>query len=235
MSASCVFILPTGSIDMSNKTLNLDADLYRYLQLASLREPEVLQALREKTAELPLAVMQVSPEQGQFMALLVRLLGARRCLEVGVFTGYSALAVALALPKDGRLVGCDIEVGYTDVAQRYWRKAGVEDKITLHLAPAVDTLQALIDAGESDSYDFAFIDADKTSYRRYYEQCLTLLRPGGLVAIDNVLWGGAVADASNNEADTVAIRELNDFIATDERVDISMVPIGDGLTLARKR
>jgi caffeoyl-CoA O-methyltransferase len=220
---------------MSVRTLSLDAKLYDYLLAVSVREPPVLASLRDETAQLPNAGMQISPEQGQLMRLLVELIGARRCLEVGVFTGYSALCVALALPADGKLVACDVSAEYTEVARRYWREADVDGRIELRLAPALVTLDALIAAGHSGSFDFAFIDADKDNYLGYYERCLTLLRPGGLLAIDNVLWGGSVADASNTSASTRAIRALNERIHSDERVSASLVPIGDGLFLARKR
>lgn len=220
---------------MSSRTLELTEALYAYLQDVSLREASILTELREETAGLPMAAMQISPEQGQFMALLVKLLGATRTIEVGVFTGYSALAVALALPEAGHVLACDINEDYTSVARRYWQRAGVADKIDLHLAPATETLRKKIEAGEQGSYDFAFIDADKTGYRQYYEQCLKLLRPGGLIAIDNVLWGGAVIDRNQQDDDTRAIRTFNTFIKTDERVDLAMLPVGDGLTLARKR
>ncbi len=220
---------------MSNRTIELTERLYRYLLDMSLREPPLLAALREETAQMPGHLMQISPEQGQFMALLVRLLGARRCIEVGVFTGYSSLAVARALPDDGELIACDISEEYTAVARRYWRKAGVEGRIKLHLSPAAETLQTLLDDSEASSFDFAFIDADKTNYDRYYELVLELLRPGGLVAIDNVLWDGAVADPDDQDEDTLALRALNEKLHGDDRVDISMLPLGDGLTLARKR
>ncbi|HTV24056.1 MAG TPA: class I SAM-dependent methyltransferase [Polyangiaceae bacterium] len=220
---------------MSARTLSLDAKLYDYLLAVSVREPRFLVELREETAKLPSAGMQISPEQGQLMRLLVELIGARRCLEVGVFTGYSSLCVALSLPEDGTLVACDVNAEYTEVARRYWRKADVEQRIELRLAPALETLDALIAAGQSGSFDFAFVDADKDNYLGYYERCLTLLRPGGLLAIDNVLWGGSVADESNDAASTRAIRALNERIRGDERVTVSLVPIGDGLFLARKR
>ncbi|HAD09532.1 MAG TPA: SAM-dependent methyltransferase [Porticoccaceae bacterium] len=220
---------------MSSKTLQLTDELYAYLQDVSLREPPVLKELRKETATMPMAAMQISPEQGQFMALLVKLLNATRTIEVGVFTGYSTLAVALALPAEGYVLACDTSAEYTSVARRYWRRAGVAGNIDLHLAPARETLRKKTEAGEQGSYDFAFIDADKTGYRQYYEQCLQLLRTGGLIAIDNVLWGGSVIDPEKQDDDTRAIRALNDFIKTDERVDIVMLPVGDGLTLARKR
>ena len=220
---------------MSARTLTLTDTLHAYLLEHSLREPAVLARLRERTAGLPRAGMQISPEQGQFMALLVRLLGARQCLEVGTFTGYSSTAVALALPADGRILCMDVSAEYTEHARAAWREAGVADKIELRLAPALDTLGELIAAGAAGRYDFAFVDADKGNYLRYYEAALTLLRPGGLIAVDNTLWGGAVAEPDDREADTVAIRRFNDALLRDERVDLSLVPIGDGLTLARKR
>lgn len=219
---------------MSRRTLDLDDTLYSYLLGNSLREHPAQTGLREATREHPHGGMQIGPEQGQFMALLVRLIGARRALEIGVFTGYSALTVALALPEDGRLLACDISAEYTRVGQPYWEAAGVAHKIDLRLGPALATLGARLAAGEAGSYDFAFIDADKTAYDGYYERCLQLLRPGGLIAIDNVLWGGSVARA-NADPDTAALRALNHKLHGDERVDLSMLPIGDGLTLARKR
>ncbi|GAB3267814.1 class I SAM-dependent methyltransferase [Chitinimonas naiadis] len=219
---------------MSNRTLNLDDHLYRYLLAHSLREHPAQTALRSATADHPRAGMQISPEQGQFMALLVKLLGVRRAVEVGVFTGYSALSVALAMPADGRLLACDISDEYTRVGLPFWQQAGVADKIELKLAPALQTLTERLAAGEAGSYDFAFIDADKTSYDGYYEHCLALLRPGGLIAIDNVLWSGAVAHPAE-DSDTTALQALNAKLHRDERVDLSVLPIGDGLTLARKR
>jgi predicted O-methyltransferase YrrM len=220
---------------LSNSPTKLSEELYRYLQSMSLRETDVLRDLRQETAGLPAAVMQVAPEQGQFLAFLVQLIGARNTIEVGVFTGYSALAVALALPADGQIIACDINKDYTNVAQRYWRRGGVAEKIELHLAPAEQTLQKLIIDGRSNSFDFAFIDADKSSYRQYYEQCLQLLRRGGLIAVDNVLWGGSVINQQKTDADTQAIRQFNSFVKVDERVDLTMLSIGDGLTLLRKR
>jgi caffeoyl-CoA O-methyltransferase len=220
---------------MSRKTLTLDDRLYRYLLDVSLREPEVLRRLREETAPHPESNMQIAPEQGQFMALLVRLLGARKTLEVGVFTGYSALAVALALPEDGQVVACDVSEEFTAVARRYWQEAGVERKIDLRLAPAAETLDGLIDSGADGTFDFAFLDADKESYDRYYEQSLVLVRPGGLIAIDNVLWDGEVADPAKSGPALDAIRALNAKLVADERVDLSLLPLADGLTLARRR
>ncbi len=220
---------------MSKGTLGLSAPLYEYLLRVSLREPDVLRRLREETATMARAGMQIAPDQGQFMALLVELIGARRTLEVGVFTGYSSLCVALALPPEGRIVACDRNEEWTAVARRYWREAGVADKIDLRLGPALDTLDALIEAGETGRFDFAFIDADKTEYADYYERILVLLRPGGLVAVDNVLWFGAVADPDKDDEDTTALRAFNEKLRDDERVSLSLLPLADGLTLARKR
>ena len=220
---------------MSRRTLALDDPLYAYLLSVSLREPDVLRRLREETAGHPQAAMQIAPEQGQFMGLLVRLLGARKCLEIGVFTGYSALAVALALPFDGRLVACDVSEEFTAIARRYWEEAGVDPIIRLHLAPAVETLDGLLADGEGGTFDFAFIDADKVNYAGYFERALELLRPGGLVVVDNMLWDGKVADATVSDPDTAAIRALNESLLGDERIDLSLLPVGDGLTLARKR
>jgi caffeoyl-CoA O-methyltransferase len=220
---------------MSNRTISMTDGLYDYLLGASLREPPLLKRLREETAALPEARMQISPEQGQFMQLLARLMGARRCIEVGVFTGYSSLAVALALPADGYILACDVSESFTAVARRYWKEAGVDRKIELVLAPATQTLDGHLKAGETGRYDLAFIDADKANYAAYYERILKLLRPGGLVLVDNVLWSGRVLDATDRSEDTAAIRAFNQALHHDERVDVSMLPIGDGLTLARKR
>lgn len=220
---------------MSNKSINLTDRLHQYLLDTSLREPEILRSLREETAQMPTANMQIAPEQGQFMALLAQLIGAKNTIEVGVYTGYSALAVAMALPDDGQILACDISEEYTSVARRYWEEAKVSDKIDLHVSPATKTLKGAIDSGKSASFDFAFIDADKESYSEYFELCLTLLRSGGLIAVDNVLWDGAVVDSQKQDVDTSAIRAFNQQLLSDERVDISMVPIADGLTLARKR
>jgi predicted O-methyltransferase YrrM len=219
---------------MSNRSINLDDRLYQYLLDVSLREHPVLTELRDATRGHPRAGMQIAPEQGQFMAMLVKLLGAKKTLEIGVFTGYSSLATALALPEDGLIVACDVNEEYTNIGRRHWARAGVAHKIDLRLAPAMQTLDALIEGGHSGSFDFAFIDADKTSYDAYYERCLALLRTGGLIAIDNVLWDGEVALASS-DPDTVALQQLNLKLHRDERVDLSMLPLGDGLTLARKR
>lgn len=219
---------------MKNKSIQLDDTLYAYLLSVTLREPEVLRQLREEMAHHPYGGMQISPEQGQFMALLVELIGARRVLEVGVFTGYSSTRMALALPSDGRLTALDISVGYTEIARHYWQLAGVDDKIELRLGPALESLDRLIEDGASGSFDLAFIDADKRNYDAYYERSLRLLRPGGLLLIDNVLWGGKVADASVQDDDTQAIRALNHKIHVDDRVTAVLLPIADGLMLARK-
>lgn len=220
---------------MGRATVGLDARLARYVAEHSRREPAVLAALRAATARLPEAGMQISPEQGQLLALLAQAIGARRVVEIGTFTGYSALWIASALPRDGQLVCCDLSAEWTAIGRRYWAKARVARKIDLRLAPALDTLDALLAAGAAGSYDMAFIDADKTNYDRYYERCLRLLRRGGIVAIDNVLWGGSVADRAKGSADTQALRAINDKIHRDRRVTMSMLPVGDGMTLALKR
>jgi caffeoyl-CoA O-methyltransferase len=211
------------------------AELENYIYSVSVREPEVLRRLRDETAGHPQASCQISAEQGQFMAFLVRAIGARRAIEIGTFTGYSSIAVALALPQDGELIACDINKEWTAVATRYWREAGVDHKISLRLAPAVETLDRLIAEGRSAAFDFAFIDADKTNYRNYYERCLKLVRKNGVIAIDNVLWSGRVLDESTEDQDTIAIREFNGALAKDNRVFVSMLPIRDGLTLALKK
>jgi predicted O-methyltransferase YrrM len=220
---------------MSNRTLSVTDDISRYLLEHSVREPAVLARLRAATAALPDANMQIAPEQGQFMALLARLVNARRCIEVGVFTGYSSLAVALALPEDGRIVACDVSEEWTKLAREYWREAGVEKKIELRLQPAAHTLEELLARGQAGQFDFAFIDADKTEYDLYYELLLKLMRRGGLIVIDNTLWSGKVADAQAKDADTVALRALNDKLLEDERIDYCLLPVADGVTLARKR
>ncbi len=219
---------------MGKKTLDLNDALYEYLLKVSLRDTEVLKSLREETNQLEMGIMQISADQGQFMALLVKLLNARRIVEVGTFTGYSSLVMAQALPGDGQIIACDISEEWTRVAKRYWKQAGVDHKIDLRLAPALTTLDKLLADGQSESFDFAFIDADKTGQQLYYERCLMLIRSGGLIAIDNVLWGGNVVNPEDQSEDTRAIREFNEFILNDDRVDISLVPVGDGLTLARK-
>jgi caffeoyl-CoA O-methyltransferase len=219
---------------MSNKTFGLSEPIYDYLLSVSLREPAVLQRLREETARLPMAMMQISPEQGQLMSLLVQALVPKRCLEIGVFTGYSTLAVALALPADGHITACDVSEEWTAIARRYWHEAGVDNKIDLYLAPALQTLDRLIAHGHSGTYDFAFIDADKENYLGYYERALALLRPGGMIAIDNTLWSGRPADVTVDDPDTRAIRNFNQRVFKDSRVRMSLVPIGDGMTLALK-
>ena len=220
---------------MSNRTIGMKDDLYGYFLRASLREPAILRALREETAGLEMARMQIAPEQGQFMALMVELLGVRRVLEVGTFTGYSTLSMARVLPEDGQIIACDVSVEWTEMAKRYWADAGVAHKIDLRLAPASQTLERLLEEGQAGSFDLAFLDADKENYDTYYEQSLRLLRVGGLIMVDNVLWGGSVADESIQDAETTALRALNVKIRDDERVSVSMLPLADGLTLARKR
>ena len=223
-----------SSPTMLKKTLGLDEHLYNYFLSVSLREPDLLRQLREETTHLPNAIMQIAPEQGQFMALLIKLLGATKTLEVGVFTGYSSLCVALALPENGKLVACDVSEEYTAVARRYWQAAGVVDKIELRIAPVLETLDELLATGQAEPFDFAFIDADKRNYDGYYERSLQLIRPGGLIAIDNVLWSGRIADPQDQEKNTQALRALNEKLHADERITLSMVPIADGLTLALK-
>ena len=219
---------------MTGKTLPMSEALETYLREVSLREPGILRRLREETAGLPEAQMQIAPEQGQFLNLLVGLLGAKRIIEVGTFTGYSALWMDQALPEDGRLVACDVSEEWTDIARRYWAEAGVAERIDLRLAPALETLEALLEE-ERGHYDLAFIDADKANYEAYYEACLKLLDSTGLVVIDNTLWSGRVIDPEADDEDTVAIRQFNDKLHADERVDLSLLPLADGLTLARKR
>jgi predicted O-methyltransferase YrrM len=220
---------------MSSETLQLTKALRDYMLAASLHEPALFRELREETTRLPEANMQIAPEQGQFMGLLVKLMGVHRALEIGVFTGYSALSVALHLPADGQLVACDVSEEWTTIARRYFARAGVTEKIDLHIAPALDTLGQLLDAGRSGSFDFAFIDADKENYIAYYEACLRLLRPGGLIVVDNVLWDGKVADPAQNDNTTRALRAFNAHVHADDRINLSMLPLADGLTLALKR
>lgn len=220
---------------MTNKTIQVTDSLYEYICAVSVRESSVLKELREETARMPQAQMQISPDQGQFMALLVQLMNARKTLEVGVFTGYSALCVAMALPEGGQVIACDTSEEYTSVARRYWERAGVAGRITLRLGPALDTLDDLIRNGQASTFDFAFIDADKENYDHYYERALTLVRDRGLIAIDNVLWSGRVADSAEDDKDTRAIRALNEKLHNDERVAMSLVPVADGVTLAMKR
>lgn len=220
---------------MASQTLGLEKHLYDYLQSVSLREAEILTQLRQETAQHPMGRMQIAPEQGQFMALLVQLMRAKKTIDVGVFTGYSSLVVALALPTDGKVVACEVNEEYAAIACRWWQQAGVADKIELHIVPARQTLNQLLAAGEADTFDFVFIDADKSNYESYYEQALQLVRPGGLIAIDNVLWSGRVADFQVQDNRTNKIRAFNQKLHQDLRITLSLVPIGDGLTLALKR
>lgn len=220
---------------MTRKSFLLPENLVDYYDRVGFREPRVLAQLREETAALPMARMQIAPEQGQLLALLVKLIGARRCIEVGVFTGYSSLAVALALPEDGELLACDVNPEWTAIARRHWQQSGVDSRIRLVLAPALETLDREIADGGAGRYDFAFIDADKVNYAGYYERALQLLRPGGLIGVDNTLWSGRVADAHSSDEDTRALRDFNAAVVSDARVDLCLVPIADGLTLLRKR
>lgn len=220
---------------MASKTRFIDANVMRYIGEHSVREPQLLADLRAETAKLPEAMMQVPPEQGQFLALLVQAIGAKRCIEIGTFTGYSALAVAQALPDDGQLICCDVSEEWTGMARRYWKRAGVESKIDLRIAPAQQTLDGLLAAGEAGRFDFMFIDADKPAYLDYYERGLKLVRKNGIIAFDNTLWSGAVADAKDQTENTRALRALNDALHRDERVTLSLLPLGDGVTLALKR
>ena len=220
---------------MSNVSVGLAPDLHAYLVEHGVREPDILRRLREETADLPQHDMQIAPEQGALMALLVGLIGARRCIELGTFTGYSSLAVALALPADGEIVCCDVSEEWTSVARRYWAEAGVADRVDLRLGPALETLDDLIASGASGTFDFAFIDASKREYPDYHERILRLLRQGGLAVYDNVFWDGDVIDESKTDPDTVGVRRLNDRLLADERVSISMIPVADGLTLVQKR
>ncbi len=216
-------------------TLYLNDTIYDYLVNHSVREDDILKELRQETAKLSSSLMQITPVQGQFMGLLAEILGAKKALEIGVFTGYSGICVARALPENGQLIACDINEEWTELAQMYWQKAGVRDKIELRLAPALDTLDTLIADGQNDSVDFAFIDADKQNQGHYYEKVLTLLRPGGVVIVDNVLWDGKVAAKEITNPSTLAIHQLNQRIFADERVSMSMLPLGDGIIVARKR
>jgi len=220
---------------MSTKSLGLDETLYSYLLEHGLRESDVMRRLRKETDKLEMAEMRSSAEQVNALSIILRLMGARRAIEVGVFTGYATLAFAAALPAEGRVFALDVSREWTDIGRDYWVEAGVADRIELILAPAIETLESLIRNGNSESVDFAFIDADKENYDAYYEASLTMLRPGGLIAVDNVLWSGRVVDPEAQDADTQAIRALNEKLAQDARVDLAMLPVGDGLTLARKR
>ena len=219
---------------MSNRTLSIDDRVYDYLLSVSLKESDLLKQLRAETAAIEFSEMQIAPEQGQFMALLVKLIAARRALEIGTFTGYSSISIASALPQGGELVCCDDSDEWTLVAKKYWQQAGLEDRIDFRLGDAGKTLQALVDEGQAGTFDFIFIDADKQNYPLYYELSLNLLRAGGLMAVDNTLWSGDVADPENMEPGTRAIRRFNEILKQDERVEISLVPIGDGLTLVHK-
>ncbi len=217
---------------MSTGVLNLTTDLRDYIWEKGMNEHPVLKELRAETAELPESMMQICPEQGALMANIIRIMSAKRTIEIGTFTGYSTLVVALALPEDGEIVACDISKEWTSVGKKKWEQARVRDKIDLRIAPALETLEDLLAEGQEGTFDFAFIDADKTNYLNYYQKCLKLVRRGGVIAIDNVLWSGAVIKNDVNDVDTVAIRELNDYLVRDERVALSMVPVGDGLTIA---
>jgi caffeoyl-CoA O-methyltransferase len=220
---------------MANKTIGISDELAAYVVEVGTREPDVLARLREETAAIPQHDMQIAPEEGAFLALLVELIGARRCIEVGTFTGYSSTAVALALPENGQLVCCDVSEEWTELAGKYWDEAGVSDKIDLRIAPAAETLDQLLADGEEAAYDFAFVDADKAGYDGYYERLLRLVRPGGLIALDNTLWGGEVLDQDAQDDDTRAIQALNAKLAGDERVTLCLLPVADGVTLARRR
>jgi predicted O-methyltransferase YrrM len=220
---------------MANRTIGISEDLAAYVVEMGTREPDVLGRLREETARIPQHGMQIAPEEGAFLAMLVELTGARRCIEIGTFTGYSSLAVALALPDDGSLVCCDVSEEWTAIARGSWSEAGVADRIDLRIAPASDTLDSLIADGGESAYDFAFVDADKTGYDGYYEQLLRLVRPGGLIVFDNMLWSGRVLDEDPDDEDTRAIQALNRKLATDERISLCLLPLADGVTLARKR
>ncbi len=223
------------NLTMARKSITLTDTLHEYLISVSLRESDVLKKLRQETAKYPMAEMQIAPEQGQFMSILIQIMGATKALEVGVFTGYSSICIALALPAEGRLIACDINEEWTAVAQRYWRQAGVAEKIELVLAPGLNTMDRLLESGEGSTFDFIFIDAEKANYLGYYERSLKLLRRGGLLLVDNVLWSGRVADPSEQDLDTVAIRIFNEQLHQDDRIAISMLPVADGLTLAVKR
>jgi predicted O-methyltransferase YrrM len=220
---------------MSKQTLGLSPEFSAYYRSITVREPEILHKLRQETAQLPMAIMQIAPEQGQFLSLLIQLMGAKKTLEIGVFTGYSSLVTALALPEDGRIIACDVSEEYTSIARRYWEAAGVAHKIELRLAPALETLDGLLAEGHRNTFDFAFIDADKSSYPDYYEKALELIRPGGLITVDNVFWGGKVADPEIQDNRTQLIRQFNEKLYDDDRINISVVPIADGLTLAMKK
>lgn len=220
---------------MSNRTLNLDDNLYSYILSASSRESNLLVELRKETESVELSIMQIAPEQGQFMALIVKLLQAKRAIEIGTYTGYSSICVASAMPEDGKLIACDVSKEWTEIAKRYWKQAAVDNKIELRLAPAIETLDNLLKGKQHNSFDFIFIDADKAHYDDYYERSLSLLRPGGLIMIDNVLWNGSVADPSITDVDTKSIRALNEKLKDDERIELSLLPIADGISLVLKK
>ena len=220
---------------MGKNSIENHAQMYQYLQSVSVRETDTMRKLRQETVNLPDHMMQISPDQGQFMAMIVKLIDARRIVEIGTFTGYSALCMAMALPTDGQLVACDISDEWTGIGKRYWHEAGVASKIDLRIAPALETLEALLADGLAGKFDLAFIDADKPAYQDYYERCVELIRPNGLIMIDNVFWEGKVVDPNDQDKDTVAIRNLNASIARDNRVEVSMIAVGDGLSLVRKK
>lgn len=220
---------------MANKTMGISDELAAYVVKVGAREPEILARLREETAAIPQHGMQIAPEEGAFLALMVELIGARRCIEVGTFTGYSSTAIALALPQDGQLVCCDVSEEWTSLASKYWDEAGVADKIDLRIAPAAETLDQLLADGEEDAFDFAFIDADKAGYDVYYERLLRLVRRGGLIALDNTLWSGKVLNKDADDEDTRALQALNVKLADDERITLCLLPVADGVTLARRR
>ena len=218
-----------------SRVLPMNDTIYQYILDHSLRDDPLMKELREETAKLPQAGMQIGPDQGQFMALMTKLVGAKQCLEIGVFTGYSSLAVAKALPADGRIIACDVSEEWTSIARKYWKKAGVEDKIDLRIGPALGTLDTLISLRQTNRFDMVFIDADKTNYLAYYERCIELVKKGGLILVDNTLWSGEVANPANQKPDTVALRAFNDALHNDDRIDVALLPVGDGVTLARKR
>lgn len=220
---------------MSPKSVSMSDQLHNYLVEQGMREPPVLAELRERTSQHPQAGMLLAPEQGQLMGLLLQLLGAKRTLDVGTFTGYSSLVAALNLPADGQVIACDVNASDTDIAREFWDKAEVADKVDLRLAPAIETLDNLLENGEAASFDFAFIDADKGNYISYFQRCLELVRQGGIIAVDNTLWSGRVADSDNNQNSTQNIRAFNSYVHGEVRVEMVLLPIGDGLTLTRKK
>jgi len=229
-----IWALPGYAFIVSNRTLSIDDRIYDYLCDVAVNEPELLMQLRQETAKLDYSVMQISPEQGQFMSLLIKLMGAKRAIEIGTFTGYSSICLASAMPADGKLICCDISPQWTAIAEKYWALAKLQEKIELYTQPAEKTLQMLLDNGAEKTFDFVFVDADKQNYIMYYEMALRLLRKGGIIAIDNTLWSGAVADPENTEPGTRAIRRFNEMLKQDDRVSTSLLTIGDGLTLVLK-